>query len=62
MVPPLQRETKGGLMPHPAMSFPCPYCGAEPHQQCRHTMLDGQPVTDMHQLRIRFAEEESWTT
>jgi hypothetical protein len=49
-------------MPHPAMSFPCPYCGAEPHQECRHTMLDGQPVTDMHQLRIRFAQEEPWTT
>lgn len=37
----------------------CPYCGAQPGDPCRHTMLDGQPVTDTHRMRILQAQEHN---
>jgi hypothetical protein len=39
-----------------ALSIPCPYCGADRHQPCRQTMLDGRPVTETHKLRQEYAE------
>ena len=43
---------------HPAYSVPCPYCGADRHQPCRHTMLPDRPVQDEpHPTRIAYAEE-----
>jgi hypothetical protein len=40
-----------------ALTVACPYCGADRHQACRQTMLDGRPVTDTHQTRIQYAQE-----
>lgn len=43
---------------HYALAVPCPYCGVEPSDLCRHTMLPGNPPTEIHQTRIDFAETE----
>lgn len=45
-------------MPHFAYAVPCHFCGAEPSDLCRHTMLPGNPPTDVHSVRVKFAEEE----
>lgn len=40
----------------PLLNF-CPYCGALPKDPCRQTMLDGRPVTDIHQMRFTYPQE-----
>jgi len=45
-------------MTHYSLAFPCHFCGAEPSDLCRHTMLPAKPVTDIHRTRILFADEE----
>ncbi len=42
------------------LTVPCYYCGAKPGQPCRHTMLDGRPVTETHRMRIEYAQEVPW--
>lgn len=40
-----------------AYTVPCPYCGADRHEKCRHTMLPGRPIQgEPHQARIDYAE------
>ena len=39
------------------LRVPCYYCGAEKGEPCRHTMLDGRPVTEPHKVRQGYA----WT-
>jgi hypothetical protein len=45
-------------MPHFAYAVPCHFCGAEPSDLCRHTMLPDNPPTDVHSVRVEFAESE----
>ena len=39
------------------LRVPCYYCGSEKGEPCRHTMLDGRPVTEPHKVRQGYA----WT-
>lgn len=50
MTPRLPAESAAAPRSH-HLSVPCPYCRAERHQPCRHTMLPGHPC-DTHQARI----------
>ncbi|WP_142276782.1 zinc finger domain-containing protein [Mycobacterium persicum] len=41
--------------PHPALSYPCPFCGAEPSQPCRAHRGRGRELDWPHSRRIQVA-------